>query len=77
MKHPVKSNERFLLNEGSPERDSFKIHEITSKKQKVKKSKKSKPPKTENPTNPGENFQRIRHKFISSKNHCFQAQLTS
>ena len=68
MKHPVKSNERFLLNEGSPERDSFKIQEITSKKPKVNKSKKSKPPKTENPTNPGENFYRNRHKLISSTN---------
>ena len=66
MKHPVKSNKRFLLNEGSPERDSVKLQEIASKKSKVKKSKKSiKPPKSENPTDPGENFNRNRHEFIS------------
>ena len=71
MKHPVKSNKRFLLNEGSPERTSFKIQEISTKKPKVKKSVKKKPPKSENPTDPGENFYRNIHEFVSKNFSLF------
>ena len=70
MKHPVKSNKRFLLNEGSPERTSFQIQEISTKKPKVKKSVKKKPPKSENP-DPGENFYRNIHEFVSKNFSLF------